>query len=317
MINELMIILAGVLWGSMGLFVRGLASYELTSTEIVTIRSFGSLLFLFLILLIKDRRLFRIKLKDIWCFIGTGIISLTFFNFCYFTTIQATSMAVAAILLYTSPVFVVLLSALLFGEKITPIKIIAMALAVAGCALVTLKGGAGELTGSNSSFGITGILIGIGAGVGYALYSIFGRYAINKGYPSLTITFYTMLMGTIGASFMAPIHRIIPKLSVTIKEMDRLSAGSMPNLPILLTFVFGIVIIATILPYLLYTKGLMKVENGKAGIMAAVEPVVAAVLGIVIFAERLGKTTIIGIVMVIGAIVLLNIKTINIKGSRK
>lgn len=311
MINDLFIILAGILWGSMGLFVRGLASYELTSTEIVTVRSLGSLLFLLFIVFIKDRSLFKVKLKDFWCFIGTGIVSLTFFNFCYFTTIQNTSMAVAAILLYTSPIFVVLFSAILFKEKITLLKVVAMILAVLGCALVTLgDGSVRNLTAGSgtSSLGIKGILIGIGAGVGYALYSIFGRYAINKGYSSLTITFYTMLMGTVGANIMAPFPRIISKVKTVLYVRDSVSPNSMPGYPVLFLYIVGLVIVATILPYLFYTKGLRKVENGKAGIMAAIEPIVAAILGIVIFNEALTLLTIAGIVMVLCAIVLLNLK---------
>lgn len=316
MINDLFIILAGILWGSMGLFVRGLASYELTSTEIVTVRTLGSLLFLLFIVFIKDRSMFKVKLKDFWCFIGTGIISLTFFNFCYFTTIQNTSMAVAAILLYTSPIFVVLFSAILFKEKITLLKVVAMIFAVVGCAFVTAGDGsvqsfaAGSLiSAGGSSLGLKGILIGIGAGVGYALYSIFGRYAINKGYSSLTITFYTMLLGTIGANIMAPFPGIISKIKTVLYVRDSVSPNSMPGYPILFLYIVGLVIVATILPYLLYTKGLKKVENGKAGIMAAIEPIVAAVLGIVIFHEALTLLTIIGIVLVLGAIVLLNLKS--------
>ncbi|HOO29119.1 MAG TPA: DMT family transporter, partial [Lachnospiraceae bacterium] len=119
------ILLAGILWGTMGLFVRGLSVDGFTSMEIVAIRGLLSLLVLAAVIFFYNKKLFKIRIRDCWCFFGTGILSLTFFNYCYFTTIMMTSMSVAAILLYTAPMIVVLLSALLFKEKINARKIFA------------------------------------------------------------------------------------------------------------------------------------------------------------------------------------------------
>ena len=116
------ILMAGTLWGIIALFVRGLNANGFESMEIVALRGFGALLLMSAGLLIYDRTLFKIKLKDIWCFVGTGVLSLTFFNLCYFRTMMLTSLSVAAILLYTAPTIVVVLSAFLFKEKITDRK---------------------------------------------------------------------------------------------------------------------------------------------------------------------------------------------------
>lgn len=292
-----MIILAGALWGTMGLFVRSLAADNLITMEIVFFRSLASALILLIYMLIADRALLKINIKDIWCFVGTGIVSLTTFNICYFTTIQKTSMAVAAILLYTSPIFVVIMSAILFKETLTVRKVIALVIAFTGCVLVTGVTSAGGLTMS-----ISGIIIGIGAGVGYALYSIFGRYAIEKGYESTTISFYTFVFSSIGILFISP---FLAPVNVTV---NKIAQG---NTITDILLIVGIAIVATVLPYVLYTKGLSKVENGKAGIMASVEPVVATILGIVIYKERLSASTLAGIVLVLIAIVLLNMKKKN------
>ncbi len=90
-----------------------------------------------LFLLIFDRKLFVIRLKDLWCFLGTGICSIVFFNFCYFKAITMTSLSVAAILLYTAPAIVMVLSYFLFKEKLTKRKLLALAMTFAGCVLVT------------------------------------------------------------------------------------------------------------------------------------------------------------------------------------
>lgn len=291
--SMLCVILAGCLWGMMGLFVRNLASDGLTSLEIVVLRSIGSTLIMLLILLIMDRSLFKIRFKDLWCFVGTGIVSLTFFNLCYFTTIQMTSMAVAAILMYTSPIFVVLLSAILFGERITGRKILALMLAFIGCAFVT------GIVGNKMVMPLKGILIGIGSGIGYALYSIFGRYALEKGYRSETITFYTFLMATVGicvvSPFLCPIQDIVTKIVNGNTGKDIL-------------LVLGQSLLVTVMPYLLYTKGLKGLENGTAGIIASVEPVVAAILGMIVYGERLSISGYVGALMVLSAIVILNLK---------
>ena len=93
---------AGTLWGVMGIFVRKLGGYGFSSLQIACLRILlGAVLFL-LITGIFDRNLLKIQIRDIWLFLGMGLISLLMFTVCYFTTISLASLSVAAILLYTS-----------------------------------------------------------------------------------------------------------------------------------------------------------------------------------------------------------------------
>ena len=110
----LFILTAGAMWGSMGLFVRVLGNIGCSSFEIVFLRSIVTAICLFLVLAVRDRSLFYVRLRDLWCFLGTGLLSIVFFNLCYFTTIRLTSLAVAAVLLYTAPAIVIVLSAFHF-----------------------------------------------------------------------------------------------------------------------------------------------------------------------------------------------------------
>lgn len=287
-IKSLYIILAGILWGSMGIFVRRLNNFGFTSMEMVEIRSVITFLTLFVFLLIYKKELFKIKIKDIWCFIGTGIISITFFSFCYFTTIQITSMAVAAILLYTSPIFVMLFSAILFKETITKKKIIALILAFLGCAFV------GGVFSTSLNISVFGLVTGIFSGIGYALYSIFSRYAINKKYETFTITFYTFFFACIGGAFFTDFNNI----AICIKEND-------------IKFLFFLIVFAvitTVLPYLLYTLGLKYTENSKASIIVSIEPVMATIFGFFVFNEKPTASVLVGIILVIIAIIFLNVK---------
>lgn len=280
------ILIAGVLWGTTGVFRRFLDQMGLSTMGVVFIRSFVALLCFTITILISDRNAFKIKLKDLWCFIGTGLISFLLFTLCYFKAMQLMSLSTAAILLYSAPCFVILISVPCFQEKINAPKIIALILAFAGCCLVS---GIGS---GNSRLSGFGILCGLGSGICYALYSIFSRFALNRGYSSLTINFYTSLLATVGALCMGgakPLPLCIQNSSAILISL-------------------GTGIVTCYLPYMLYTYGLTGIENGKASIIASIEPVVATVLGLAIFSETLNIKNIFGILLVLAAIVITNIK---------
>jgi len=280
------ILAAGILWGTIGLPIRFLGDMGFSSMELVALRSFVTFLSMALYLLLFRRDRFRVKFKDLWCFAGTGIASILFFNFCYFTAIELTSLATASILLYTAPIIVMFLSLFLFREKLTAAKGISALLAFLGCALVA---------GIDPQNGITltpmGLLTGLGAGFGYALYSIFGRYALNRGYDSVTITFYTFTFSSFGALFLIDAPNVVIR-AVSIPE-------SIP-------WILALGLLTCVLAYLLYTYGLTKIESGKASIMASIEPVVATLVGILAFQESITFWSGLGIILVLTALFLLN-----------
>lgn len=278
------VLAAGCLWGTMGLFTRSLGAIGIGSAGAIFVRcALAALLFLLTILL-KDPTQLRVKPKDFWCFFGSGICSLLFFTYCYFTAITLMSLSAAAILLYTAPAIVMLLSALLFHERVTGKKIAALVLAVTGCALVSGLG-------SGTAITTKGLLHGLGAGGGYALYSIFARCALDRGYGSNTVNFYSCLLAAIGSA-----------LIWGVGEPLAAAAASWGNAALCLCA--GVV--TCYLPYLLYTYGLSGLETGRASILASVEPVVATLLGVLVFREKMTLLGAVGVVCVLSAVVLLN-----------
>ena len=284
--NAFLILLAGILWGSMGLFVRPLNAKGLSSWDIVFIRAFLTMIFMAVFILVKDRSLFKIKLKDIWCFIGTGLLSIVFFNLCYFKEITIAPLSIAAILLYTAPAFVMVISAFCFNERLTKRKIAALFLSFLGLMFVTGVFSSGERLTLKTLF------IGLGAGLGYALYSIFSRYALEKGYSSFTISFYTFLLATVTTVFF-----------IKPGEVTGVAFSSWSMIVLLIAFA----LVSTIIPYLTYTVGLKGVENGQASIIASIEPVVATLIGIIWYHEKMSVWVLIGIVLVLTGIVISNI----------
>ncbi len=281
----LFVLIAGILWGMMGIYVRRFNTLNFTTIEIVAVRSVMTALLMAMFLVVYKRELLKLKIKDLWCFIGTGICSIVFFNFCYFKAITITSLSVAAVLLYTAPAIVMLLSAFLFREKITTVKMISLIATFVGCVFVT------GLVGDTATLTTEGILMGLGAGLGYALYSIFSRYALQKGYHSLTITFYTFLFACVGALPLADVGIV---WNACVNDVSMLG------------FYIIFALVSTVFPYILYTIGLTSMENSKASIVASVEPVAATIFGVVLFHEKMTNNNLIGIILVLGAIVICN-----------
>lgn len=285
----LYIITAAICWGLIGLFVRTLAAQGFSSMQIVALRSLAAAICVTLPLLRSGRAALRIRLRDLWLFAGTGICSLVFFNYCYFKAMQQTSLAVAALLLYTAPVFVMLMSLLCFGEAFTRTKALALLLTFSGCACVT------GVFGSSLTLTLSGLLYGLGSGFGYALYSIFGKYAVRK-YSSLTITAFTFYLALAASWPLADF------------DYQRLGLAAI-DLPSIVS-VLGLGLLCAVLPYLLYTKGLEQIEAGQASILATIEPFVAAAVGVIFFAEALTPVKIIGLGLIFAAIAVLNIRKV-------
>ncbi|MCI9169543.1 MAG: EamA family transporter [Lawsonibacter sp.] len=282
----LQIIAAAALWGCIGLFLKLLTAAGLTSMQGVALRSVVGVVFYGLFLFFTDRTALFIVPRDWYYFFGTGVCSLLFFNWCYFSAITRSSMSVAAVLLYTSPVFVTLMSALFFREKITPVKTAALAVTFAGCVLVT-----GLFPLGRETVSLPVLLFGLGSGFGYALYSIFGKFVLKK-YSPATVTFYTIL-------FCALFSLPISGLSANPAPLGdwRAWAGAL-----------GVGVLCCALPYHLYTTGLRDAEPGRAAILATIEPFVAAGLGILLYHEAVTPWKLLGMAAILGAVILLNAK---------
>ncbi len=281
----LFIVLAAIFWGIIGIFVKGLTKAGFTAMEIVTIRVVISCVLLMILGAIKYKSQLKISYKDAHLFIGTGILSIVFFNWCYFSSINRLSISTAVILLYTAPVFVMVLSALFLGEKFTFKKFILLALTVVGCGLV-----AGVSVEGIRSGDLLGYLIGLGAGLGYALYSIFGKLALRK-YQSFTITLYTFIVASV---FLLPITGIWNKT-------DQFLNGNV------IVLILGLGTVSTVLAYLLYTSGLKTMESSKASILTTVEPVAAMLVGFIVFNESIQSLQLAGATLILGALIFYNL----------
>ncbi len=282
----LLVVIAGTLWGMIGYFVRELQTQGLSSMQIVSIRMTVSAVVFLLFALIFKRDLFKIRLKDLWCFLGTGVVSVATFSFCYFKAIEYSSLSQASILLYTAPIFVMIFSMILFKEKFTARKGLSLLLAFMGCVFVT------GILGSGAQFNTLATIFGLLSGLCYALYSIFSRLALDRNYNPLTITLYTFIFSAIASLCVIDVK---PVVDVMCKNVEN--------------FLFCVLfaILSSVLPYVTYTLGLRYLAPSTASIIASIEPVVATITGAVVFKEVVQfPYGYIGIACVIVSIVLIN-----------
>ncbi len=280
-----LIIIAGVCWGLIGLFSNYLSAAGLRPEQITVIRCVLACFVIGGYLLIFKRGAFKVRVKHLWIFLGTGVLSIAFYNVCYFACINMCGLSFAAILLYTAPCFVVLLSAVFFKEHLTRQRGFALIIAFVGCLLVVGVG-----SGQTSLSGL-GVLVGLASGIGYALYSIFARVAL-KHYEAPTVMFYTFLFASLALlPFSEPINIVSLALdSASVFEV-----------------MIALALISTVTPFACYTTGLAHMETGKASIMAFVEPMVSLLLGVMVFGEVLTLQNMIGVIGILGAVVLLNL----------
>lgn len=287
--NSIYIILAGIFWGSMGLFVHVLTdTFGFSSIQGAVIRITTCVIILGIFLLIKDRKLFKINPKHLPLLAANGLISVLLMTSFYFASVSAgTSMSITAVLVYTAPFIVVLVSCLFMGEKFTVQKVVSLIIAFIGCCLVSL-------TDSGQSTPL-GLVFGVCSGISYALYSILSTIALRKNLHSFTVTFYSFVFASVGCIFIA-IFTDMGSVFATITDIPKLTLS-----------MFGTGLVTAVLPFTLYTAGLSGTSPAKASIMAYIEPIAACVFGY-FRGESLTPLMILGIVLTVTAIVFLNIK---------
>ena len=281
----LLIFIAGFLWGCIGLFVKELEN----AGSAPALTAFLRVFFAFIIMLIASyvkggSRSLIIDRKTLLSCALLGLICHGIYNIFYSLAVTMAGVSISAVLLNIAPVFTLFFSAVLFREKITTIKIIAIVINIFGCVLTATNG-----VFDIKALSVVGLLCGAGAGICYALTSVIGKMAADKTDPFVMSMYSYLFAAVFLALWMKPWQQEI-QCNGTI---------------IIWGFLYAL--IPTAVAYVIYYRGLKNLtENSKAPVIASVETVVAAVVGVTLYMERLGVCSIIGIVLVLFSIVIMN-----------
>ena len=289
-IGILLVLGAGMLFGNSGIFVNILGDRGVSEMGISVMRLCFTFLLMFTYLLFFNRSAFRIKKIFLLYFLLTGSVGMVGSSLFYFYSIRLTSMSVAAVLMYTSPTIVVILSLFILRERLTWRKFVCCLMSFVGTALVS-----GLFSGEIKS-SLVGVILGLMAGTSYALYSIFSGAAIVSGAKPLTVSLYSFAFAGTTMSIVMLVSGGFPDLISTVK-------GD----PLIILIAIGQSLITCLLPYVLYTIGIRYAGASNASIMSTVEVVVASIMGLVVYNQTIPLPGVLGIALVIGSVVVLNI----------
>lgn len=285
----LMVLITGTLWGTIGLFATILNNLGMEPFPVAFYRLLfaSGLLIPVLIVQGKGFSLFKISRRGLISSALVGVISQAVYNLCYMNAIEQGGMATASVLLYTSPIFVALMSRVFFKEPLGRNVIIAIAVNILGCVLTVTGGNFSEI--SLSTFGI---LMGVAAGFTYGTLPVFSRFGADEENP-YTSSFYGLAFGALALFFMVRPWR--PEVTgITDYRMVLALIG------------FGIV--PSALAYIIYYNGLGKIkETSIVPILASVETISASIIGLVVFGQTLSFVKVIGIALVFGSIIIINL----------
>ena len=282
----ILIMASGVLWGTIGLFVK-LLDEEGSSAEYTTfLRMTFAFLLLLAITLAKDGvKAFRISRRMLISCMLLGFISMSLNNLCYTNAVNRLGMSLAAAMLYMAPIFTAIQSKLFFREEIGKHKLAALALNVAGCALAATGG---DFSGSTLS--AAGLLFGIGAALAYSTQNIFGRLATDEGSPFVVATYNF---------FFAAVFTLIAAGPFSTVD-DPLDPGIL-----LCGFLFAL--IPTTIAYLLYFSGIQGLkETSKVPVLCSLELITATLIGVLFFREDFPLISMAGTAMIFASIVLMS-----------
>ena len=276
-LGYVLVLVAALMWGSIGIFVNGISAMGVSSQSMAAFRLLVGALILAPVLMFMGCRpgegstvaqgplaLFKASPKELVPCALVGIVGLAAANTCYYECMGEVGMSTASVLLYTSPVFGVMLGRVLYREDVTPNKLVAIVFNIVGCVLAVTNG---DLSGFH--FSVWGVTSGVIAGLCGASLAVFSRIATKTVHP-LAVTFWGFVFG---GAVMAAIAAPWPDVAAAMS-------------PQLLLLFLGFGLIPTAVAYILYMQGLsMGLETSKVPVVMSFETVVTVLLGIGVYAE--------------------------------
>lgn len=287
LIGSWMIVFSSFLWGTALLYSQYVLDNGLSSKDAVSLKMGFGFITMLIYILFKDRSLLKIDKRGIYYSAAIGCFCHALYNLFMFSAIERTSIATTVTLLYTSPIFVMIISRILFKEEIRPNKLLALVFCVIGTFLTVTGGNLSSL-----ELNVAGVLFGLASGILYGTMTILNK-KISNDYEQVTILTYTF-----GFAFC-----------FSLIFSNPISIFHIPFNPLVYLFIIMLGVFSTAISYLSYIKGLSYgVESSNAAIIATLEVPVSVIGSVLIFKQNLSIVETIGILFVLASVILLNEK---------
>ncbi|MGX8774814.1 MAG: DMT family transporter [Bacillota bacterium] len=282
-------LIAGTCWGCTGIFVRTLDKAGFDNITITFSRVIVMVAIMLVATWVYNKDLYRIRKRDLWLLAVIGVNGFVLMNICYNISITTLSMSLASILLCTAPVFVIIFGRILFGEKITALRVTCMVGALIGCVLLS-----GVVESGGLKWSVLGLAMGVASSMTNAAYAIALKEAtdVRKIHP-LTIQLYTAIIGLI---ILAP---FTDHAAIVNFVADAPVSGSL--------FLLAHALVASLMPNLLFAIAFIYVDSSVASILASgAEPTAAMLVGLMVYSEIPTVFGIIGMIIVIVSMIVLS-----------
>ncbi len=281
----LLVVLSGVLWGTSAIFTTELKKFGFDALNISFMRNSVAAICMIIFAIVSKRNKLKISAKQILLYLLVGV-TLYGNGALYYAAMGHASISVAVVLLYIAPAVVTVYSVIVFKEKFTVCKGIAVVMVIVGTALVTgIVGGA-----TASAFGL---FVGFMSGISYSIYNIGIKYEMKRGDDPVVATAYAFVISAL-------VSAIIGKPAQTTQVLLQ---NFQPSV-LLWCVLLGIVTAA--LPYFIYTYAMKKLPAGVTTSLGCVEPMTASIISFTIYGETISVYPIVGIILILVSVVLLS-----------
>ena len=280
------VIIGASLFGMLGICARYFSNeWGLNALDTVLIRLMFSVIFLLLLILLFSPSSLKIRLKDIPFFIVFGLFKIGS-DVTFFYAQGTIELSMATLLQMTAPYYVLIISIYLFKDTLTWKKLSALVLGSIGCLFVT-----GVING-RADLELTGVLAALVSGLCFGMFVIGSRIAYNKGVKPEASLFYTILIADL--------------IVLPFADVDAVVTAVINPEGLVMALALGILM--TMVPYFILAWSVKYLEPTLTSILSVFELVVAGIVGYLMFDEELSLFKILGITLVMGSIILLNIR---------
>jgi drug/metabolite transporter (DMT)-like permease len=273
------VLLSGIGFGFLGFFLKiGIANHMQVG-EVLTYRFVTAAVLLWLWILFFNRKLIHLERRQILYSLMLGCFGYTIFATFYFASIQGLSIAIAAMLLFTFPIFVNLIEFFILKQHMNKWQWLSLLLAMIG--MVVLLWGYFEVKYTSSIF------LGLGAAISYSIYVVVSA-KVQKNVTPLSSSLYVITAAA------------LTLILLNQPDVSRLQEFGTTHWLV----IFGLAGISTIAPLTLFLAGLQKLSGSKASVMVMIEPITAAFAGYFLLNDDLRWTQVLGTLIILAALVL-------------
>jgi len=275
--GAILVIVAAVGFGFMGLFGKAWTTDRGVSVEMMLFLRFG-IAFAVMAGMMVVHGLRWPRGRTLLALIGMGAVLYVGEAMLFFHAAQHIPVPLVSLLLYIYPVIVTVFAWLFLRERMTPLKLLALGLAITGLVLTILPE-LRESEGHMAKEGVNptlGVILGIGTAIAYSIYILIGgRYSREAGaIPASTI--------------------VIGSTAIVIGAMALSRGDAFPQDQIAWMGVLGLAIVSTVISITCLLAGLQRIGPVQASTLSTLEPVTTAIVGATLMNDRLTMLQVVG-----------------------